>query len=43
MGLPYLKCPLAGAELVHDAAEGPHVRLGVVGTALTQLCKTAQL
>ncbi len=35
----YLKCPLAGAELVHDAAEGPHVRLGVVGPALTQLCK----
>jgi hypothetical protein len=34
---PYLKCPLAGAELVHDAAEGPHVRLGVVGPALTQL------
>jgi hypothetical protein len=39
----YLKCPLAGAELVHDAAEGPHVRLGVVGPALTQLCKMAQL
>ncbi len=36
---PYLECPLAGAELVHDAAEGPHVRLGVVGPALTQLCK----
>jgi hypothetical protein len=35
----YLKCPLAGAELVHDAAQGPHVRLGVVGPPLTQLCK----
>jgi hypothetical protein len=34
-----LKCPLAGAELVHDAAQSPHVRLGVVGPPLTQLCK----
>ncbi len=34
-----LKCPLAGAELVHDAAQGPDVRLGVVGPPLTQLCK----
>jgi hypothetical protein len=36
-GSSYLKCPLAGAELVHDAAKGPHVRLGVVGPPLTQL------
>ena len=37
LSIQYLKGSFAGAELIEDAAQGPHVRLGVVGLTLTQL------